>query len=225
MNEIKFNGQSGKSLTETLVVLVIAAIIITFAVAQFAQSKDKFQRQNVARELKNSLERARFDSIKRHASDASTMAYVKVSSATSFSVSTDSNQNGVLDSFESRLTSFTNNNIKIIGNNLVYPITIRFDRRGFMTATNGIGTEITPSFTICDNCTLATANVTNSSTISVSQTGTVLMATGSQTQPTLSTPNVSMISGSSQIKSTVVVSPTPTPSTTQPCTVILVLCI
>src|SRR4051794_29974464 len=132
-------SESGKSLTETLMVLVIATIIVTFAISQFGQSKDKFQRQNVAREFKVDLERARFDSIKRHATETTKMAFVRLNSANSFSVATDMNQNGLIDAGEIRQLNFTNNNIKIVGTALAYPITILFDKRGFITATDSTG--------------------------------------------------------------------------------------
>jgi Tfp pilus assembly protein FimT len=225
MRENKFNSQSGISLTETLIVLVIATIIVTLAVSQFGQSKDKLLRQNIVREFKIQLERARSDSIKRHAAEMSVMSYVEITGEKAFNVMTDINQNGTLDTSELKSVKFPNNNIKIVGNNLVYPIKIRFDNHGFMTATNGLGTTITPSFTICDGCSISTASSSNANIISVSTTGTVLMSYGGEGLQALQTPEVSLISSSSQIKPDVVVTPVPTPTSGQPCQVILFLCV
>ena len=69
MDRISFNSksQAGVTIVELLVVCVIIAIIAGFALMQRGGANEQFQRQNVARELKFALERARFDSVKRRA--------------------------------------------------------------------------------------------------------------------------------------------------------------
>lgn len=201
----EFGSQSGKSLIELIVVLVVAAILVTFAVAQFGKTDKYMTRGNFAREFKVNLERARFDSIKRRAEGAAdALSRVIITSATSFTVITDYNQDGKLDlATESRVVNFTDG-IKFVGS-LVYPITLTFDRHGHVYATNGIMVDgnpqaITPVFTICDkDCTLETANAANSNVISISPSGTVAYLKGGETPPSFESPNVSNVSSSQDV--------------------------
>jgi prepilin-type N-terminal cleavage/methylation domain-containing protein len=217
MNNLEINSQSGKSLLELVIVLAVAAIIVTFAVAQFGSSRRNFNRQNIARELKVSLERARFDSVKRRPSLESNMARVTIDSATAFSLMIDLNQNGSVEVSETKQINFPDTEVKIVGETLVFPITIRFNRYGQISATNGIGTEIDlPYFRVCEKCTNATGNATNSNIITISPTGTVAMLNGGESPTTVQNPNVSTISQSEDINSLVTINdgsatPTPTP--------------
>lgn len=218
------NSQNGKSIVELIIVLLVLAIIVVFALAPFNNSKTSFRRQNFAREMKVSLERARSDSIKRRATAENSMARVTINSATSFSLSTDLNQNQIIESSEIKQVSLADSGVKIVGDNLVFPITVKFDRRGFMTATNGAGTQITPNFTVCENCTASTATSKNSNIVSISPTGTVLMMKGGEIVPTFQTPTVSTVNDGSHINSLAVVSASPQPTAT-PCTVIVIVCL
>lgn len=159
------------------------------------------------RELKVSLERARFDSVKRRAANVNQIANITINNTVSFNVTTDLNQNGTIDVEETREIDFAGNGVNFVGNNLNYPIIIRFDHHGFVTATNGIGTEITPNFTICKNCTVSTINAGNSHSISVSPTGTVLMTAGGENFQPFENPTVSTVAVGSQINQLVSVNP------------------
>ena len=75
-----------------MIVLSVSALLAGLAVTQLAGAKGNLTRQNIAREFKNSLERARFDSVKRRAGDEPNMAVVTVVNATSYMVTTDQNQ-------------------------------------------------------------------------------------------------------------------------------------
>src|SRR5687767_592893 len=127
MNKTNSSSQAGFSLVELLIVLVILAILTTFAVMRFTTSRDILKRQNIAREFKNSLERARFDAVKRRPSSLADMSVVKVINETSFSYTTDRNQNGSIDGTAETITvdfSQRASYVKILGNQFVYPITI-----------------------------------------------------------------------------------------------------
>jgi Tfp pilus assembly protein FimT len=202
----EFGSQSGKSLVEIFIVLTIIAVLVSFAVARFGNSRTFFQRQNIAREFKVNLERARFDSIKRRAEGAGNLSRVSITSATSFTVTTDLNQNGTLETAETRQIDFSNRDgIKFVGASS-YPVTMSFDRHGHVTTVNSLNTPVTPSFTICDaDCTADTAGETNSNIITISQTGTVSMTEGGYTQPTFQSPNVSTVSSSANINNGVLV--------------------
>lgn len=173
MEKKKFKSERGYSLAELMVVLVITAILVTLAVISFGNTQRQFSRQNIARELKVSLERARFDSVKRRAVNTADLAEVKLLSATSFSVKLDVNQNGTLDANETRTINFAGQTgVRLVGNSLVFPITINFDRYGRITAKDGTSPtpqNITPIFTICtNNCTAANATASNADVIYIS---------------------------------------------------------
>lgn len=225
MKKVGNKSQSGKSIIELLVVLVTAGVLITMAVSQAGNAKNNLQRQNLAREFKVHLERARFDAVKRRAEATDEMSKITITSATSYKVKTDLSQDGVLTAAEEQTVSFGNrSSVKIVGTNLVFPVTIRFDYLGHIYALNGNNTAITPTFTFCEGaaCTASTANVTNSNIIAVSKTGTVAMLNGGETVPTYGNPTVTNVGTSSEINPWVLVvndnstiitnTPTPTPT-------------
>src|SRR5678809_1248577 len=101
--------QGGFSIIEVLIVMAVLAILVTFAVAQFGKSSTNLERQNIAREFKVALERARFDSVKRRPSNCADMARVEITSATSFKLYTDMDRNDVInDAVEFSTVDFTN---------------------------------------------------------------------------------------------------------------------
>src|SRR4051794_3214673 len=107
MKKIGSHAERGASIIEMVIVLAVIAIMVTFAIAQFGNANENFQRQNVAKEFKVNLERARYDSVKRHADDAAKMANVKVVNTLSYTVTTDMNHNDVLDAPETTTVDFS----------------------------------------------------------------------------------------------------------------------
>ncbi len=225
-NKKRFVSQSGKSLVELLLVLVISAILVTMALTRNDRAQSNLQRQNFAREFKNNLERARFDSVKRRPSTNSQMSQITISGETNYNVLTDTNQNGSLESSEVKNITLSNRNgLKILGTNLVFPVTIRFNWRGQSIVRNGNGEEIEGKFLFCEGvCSLNTANNTNSNLISVSTSGTIAMSGGSDSPANYSAPNVSVVNSNTNINpwmtvasnsaSTPLPTPTPIPSAT-----------
>lgn len=217
----KFNSESGASILEILMVVAVGAILVGVAVSQFGNSRMQLQRQNLAREFKNNLERCRFDSVRRRAddSDFANMSQIVIRSNTSYDVMIDSNQDGIISSQEVRTIDFSGrSDAKIIPASGVFPITVRFNRRGHITS-DSLGTPVTPLFTICSgNCTAATTiTPENSNVISISPTGTVSMLYGGDTIPPLNAPNISTVNSNSDINLWLTVmpstsTPTPTPS-------------
>jgi prepilin-type N-terminal cleavage/methylation domain-containing protein len=208
MSKKKHISQRGVSLLELIIVLVLIGVVSTIALTQFGRTQSRFQRQNMARELKVYLERARYDSIKRRASvpvnttQPDNRAYVVIRNATSFEVATDSNISGTIDNTDTRLFSFSGrSNVKFV-DTLVFPITIRFDQRGLAEIRNGNNVRMTnPVFTLCEgNCTQATANAGNSSIISITPTGTIIMMDGGQTVTNINSPNVTNVITNTNIR-------------------------
>lgn len=195
-----------------MIVLSVSAILATFAVGRFVSAGTSFKRQNVARELKINLERARFDSVKRRAENDA-RAEVTLTSPTSFTVETDLNQNGALDATDIRTIDFGGqNSIKIVGNALVFPVSIKFDRYGRIEAKDGTKDasgvaaprDVTPIFTVCtDGCTSANATPANADVIYVSPSGTVAMLKGGATQPSFVAPSVTPVPVTSQINDSI----------------------
>src|SRR5687768_2574274 len=108
------NSESGVSLVELMVVVLIIAIVISIAVFSPGNANEQFKRQNAARELKVAFERARFDSVKRRADATGTptvpLAYVRIDNATQFTLVTDANQDGdVTDAGDAVATAFPTN--------------------------------------------------------------------------------------------------------------------
>jgi prepilin-type N-terminal cleavage/methylation domain-containing protein len=199
MKRTELSSQKGFSLLELLIVISIVAIVATIAMTQFGNTQSRFQRLNMARELKVYLERARYDSIKRRAANfggTDTRAQVILKDSTSFEVTTDSNLSGTIDAQDTRYFSFTGrSDVSIVGNALAFPITIKFDYRGLAQIVDNNGTNLTnPVFTICDGgCTYATANANNSSVIGITPTGTIVMGNGGETISNVSAPSISNV--------------------------------
>jgi prepilin-type N-terminal cleavage/methylation domain-containing protein len=194
MKKIEFSAQSGMSLLEMIIVLAVGGILVALAVTRMINAQTNMERQNLAREFKVNLERARFDAVKRRAIEITDLTRITISTATSYKVLIDLNQNGELDeAAEERTVSFGDrSNVQILGENLVFPVTITFDRFGNTKAINGSNEVISPVFTFCEGeCTLETATVANSNIISLSATGTVAMMNGGETLPTFDDPTVS----------------------------------
>lgn len=163
--------QNGFSLIEVFVVLVMIGILSTLALMQMGQSKVDLQRQRIAREFKVYLERARFDSVKRHAEGAE-VAKVVLNGPSSFTVSLDFDGDGTLNAFETRTINFADRTDAVIrvSDTLNYPITLSFNWRGLVTAEDSTNAAVTPLFTICSDCSEASPDITR---ISISSSGTV----------------------------------------------------
>lgn len=213
-----FGNEKGVSVLEVLIVIVIGAVLVGVALSQFGNSKMQLQRQNVAREFKNNLERARFDSVRRRIDDDdyTNMSQIIINSATSYEVRIDSNQDGIISTAEVRTVNFAqNSDAKILHANAAYPIIIRFNRRGHIT-TNSSGVSVNPLFTVCSGVCTAATTITpaNGNVISISPTGTVAMLYGGDEIPPLAAPNISNVGNSSNINFWITVSTTPTPVST-----------
>ena len=226
MQKPEFNRESGKSIMEMLIVLAIAAVLVTVAIAQLGNSTENLDRQNIAREFKVALERARFDSVKRRPEACEDMSRVVITSATRFELITDLNQNGTLEpASETRTTTFgTRGNVNIVGEDIAFPTTIRFDRRGNATSGDcGALVDVVQEAIFCNTpCTAASANSDNSNIVFVSRTGTAAMLPGGTTLPDFDDPDVTEIEATTQVNPLVAVwdpvegepSPSPSPSGT-----------
>lgn len=187
MKRFELSSESGFSLIEMLIVLVLIGILTTVALMQLGSSRTDFERQRISREFKIYLERARFDSVKRRPTAAADMARVILDGPSSFRAIYDNDGDGTIQPGETKVVDFTQrtNAIIQVSDAWSYPVTIRFDRRGHITAVDGSGNPVTPLFTICSDCSASSPDITR---ISVSSSGTVAELRAGQSPETLPTP-------------------------------------
>lgn len=169
-----------------MVVMTVISVVSGFALVRLDRARNFQQRENVALQLKSQLERARFDAVKRRATAASGgLSTVRINQ-TSYSLQIDSNQNGTLEPSESQNFTFDSSVGGRFVGNLKFPITISFDHHGRTKTTDSTNAEINSVLTLCnENCVSANNELfltkANSSVISVSPTGTVIVKPGDVT--------------------------------------------
>jgi prepilin-type N-terminal cleavage/methylation domain-containing protein len=191
----QFDRQRGVTLTELLIVIVIIAIVCSFALMQRGSANSQFQRQNIALQLKTAFERARFDSVKRRATGGN-VAKVVLNTG-NFTLWTDKNMDGTPASTETDYTDFSGQNIVIAGNGSVtLPFTVYYNLRG--EATDSSGNPISPAFYVCNaNCT--SVNSSNANLVVVTPTGTVNLLGGGSSVPSFPNPSESNVGASANI--------------------------
>ena len=185
--------QSGVTVVELLVVIVVIGIISAFALMQRGAANDQLTRQNTAQQLKTAFERARFDSVKRRATTADQMALVTVTPA-SFTLRTYSNDaNGVSVARDQTTTlppgvviAHFDNSVTLISQD------VTFDMRGETPASP------LPQFLVC-NVSCSGADNTNSNIVIVTATGTVNLLAGGSTLPVFGVPTVTNVNTSTGI--------------------------
>lgn len=198
----KISEQNGLSLVELMVVIMLIVIISAIALMQLGTSKEQFSRQNIAVELKNSFERARFDSVKRRATNigGNDRRAKVVVDANSISLTTFVN-NGSTETANNKTTNFAGRNITITST-LTLPYTAYYNQRGEVT--DASGNSISPVFFVCNGtCNDSNDTSSNANIVLVTPTGTVNMLSGGSAIPTFSPPPVTSVPANTAIKNTV----------------------
>jgi prepilin-type N-terminal cleavage/methylation domain-containing protein len=191
--------QSGFSLTELLVVIVVIATIVGFALMRRGSANEQLARQNVAQQLKSAFERARFDSVKRRAIGGTDEAKVTVT-PTSYTLRTYNNDvNGVAVASDAVTTLPAG---IVIGR---YPsgtpltsMEVVFNMRGETPASPA------PQFYIC-NVSCTSPGGTNANLLIVTPTGTVNLLPGNAILPTFGAPAVTPVPAASGVNPDTVV--------------------
>jgi Tfp pilus assembly protein FimT len=90
--------ERGISIVEMIVVVAMIGVVTAFAVMQIATAQRRMRVTNSARELVGWLEKARVDSIRRHAMPGGgEMASVKIATSNSYAITIDQDGDGTLD--------------------------------------------------------------------------------------------------------------------------------
>jgi prepilin-type N-terminal cleavage/methylation domain-containing protein len=195
------NEQHGFSIVETLVVIIIISIVSAIAFMQRGSANSQFQRQNIARELKVSFERGRFDSVKRRADSSGIQARVLVDTG-AYTLTTYKDVSGTMTAAPVT-SSFSAQNIVIAGyGGLTLPYTVYYNQRG--EAVDSSGASISPKFLVC-NVSCSSPTVANSNIVLVTPTGTVNLLAGGSSIPTFTAPTITTVPPTSSINNTVTV--------------------
>lgn len=120
-------NESGFSVVELLIVAVMISVLVGFAITQIAQAKQNMTRANAVRELTTFIEKARLDSVRRHATTSAQMAQVAIMNANFYSVTLDANGDGSLD--PPRVIAMPADSLLTIQNG-PFPRTVMFNWRG-----------------------------------------------------------------------------------------------
>ena len=132
------SSDAGFSVLELLIVGVMISVLIGFAITQIAKAKQHMTRANAVRELTTYIEKARLDSVRRHATSSAQMAQVAIINANFYSVTLDVNGDGTLDA--PRVIGMpANSNLTI--QNGAFPRTMMFNWRGRNVDTSGNSTN------------------------------------------------------------------------------------
>lgn len=185
----QIDPESGFSIIELFIVILVIGVLTTLALMQLGSSRVDLQRQRLAREFKVYLERARFDSVKRRPDLDAEKAKVILNGPASFTAAIDFDGDGKLLTSETRRIEFkdrTDAQIRV-SDAWSFPVTLTFDRKGHVTATDGSNNPVTPLFTICSDCSDASPDITR---ISVSSSGTVAELRQGQDPQALPTPSL-----------------------------------
>jgi hypothetical protein len=103
----------------------MVGVIVIFALLQIVSAQRSLRLADSTREFTTYVEKARQDSIRRHAQAPAQMATVTVNSANSYTVTMDFNGDGALDA--SRTINTSQQGVTFSG---TLPVTIRFNWRG-----------------------------------------------------------------------------------------------
>ena len=205
----KLNSQSGITLVELLVVVLVIAIVASLALMQRGSANEQLQRQNYSRELKVALERARFNSVKRRAVGGSAPAALVIVEPDRFTLRTYATNTS---SASDKVTELPSNiRIGMLDGSALTSLNVPFDMRGETPQSPA------PRFVVCNGTCPSPLTSSTGSTVDivlVSRTGTVNLLPGlPNVVPNFNAPAISTVPDTTAINPYVKL-PTPTPSPT-----------
>ncbi len=140
--------ESGFSVLELILVVAVIGVVSTFAYVRLASSREVMRVTNSSREFTNFVQKARLDSIRRHAT--ANQAAVTINTATTYTVTGDFDGNGVTDTLRELQTGVAFSAAATDGSAATLPITLTFDWRGRATCVDAAAKAVN-SFTVVDS--------------------------------------------------------------------------
>lgn len=187
-------GERGFTAIQLLVVVAIIGIISSMAVISIGSAQQSMRRENTIREFKAYLEKARLDSIRRHATSTADQATVTITAVNSYQVAMDFNYDGTKSSSEIRtITIPSDRMVQFSMGSISLPLTTRFDWRGRATSAQSDGTTVTPVFTIANTVN----NGSSPTVLNLTSMGDASVGTAAN----ITTPSRSTVNGNSNVKS------------------------
>lgn len=188
------HGERGFSVIQLVIVVAIIAIISVMATISISRAQQDMRRENTIREFKAYLEKARLDSIRRHATSTTDQAYVKLTAINTYEVSMDFNYDGTIASSEVRTVTIpTDRQVQFSMGTVSLPVTTRFDWRGRATSIQSDGATVTPTFTIINTV----SNGSSPTTLNLTGMGDASVGTAT----TVTTPSRSTVATTANVKS------------------------
>ena len=178
------NSERGFSLIEMLIVIAMIGVVCVFGFIQVARARRAIELTNAARQFTAYVDKARLDSLRRHADLTTQMANVTITAANTYTVTIDADGSGTLDATRT-FTFPSNSGISFSG--AAYPTTIRFNWRGRTVDASGNLVNVAAfSMQDTDGHTSGPINVTSSGDTSINANVQPATVTNSVTSaPTL----------------------------------------
>ena len=177
------NDPSGFTLLQLLITVAIIGIVTAYAFTQLSNAQQAMRLSGSTREFMNYMEKARIDSIRRHAMTAAQMASVSITGLRSYTIAIDFNADGAI---EPRLIDLPQNRgVKFVTGSTTLPIKITYNWRGRPTAVDGNGAAITAAVVLQDDAArTSTLNLTSAGDVGI--TGYDATSNANVTSPTIS---------------------------------------
>jgi hypothetical protein len=178
------NDPRGFGLLQLLITVAIIGIVSSYAIMQISNAQQAMRLSGSTRELMNYMEKARIDSIRRHAMTPAQMASISITGLRSYTIALDFNADGAI---ETRVIDLPQNRgVKFVTGSTILPIKITYNWRGRPTAVDGNGTALTAALILQDDAgRSSTMNLTSAGDVGI--TGYDATSNANVASPTIST--------------------------------------
>jgi len=179
--------EAGFTIIQLVVAIAIAAVVTTFGIMAVTRAKRDMALSGEIRKFSSFLEKGRIEAVRRRTS----VTVVTINSASSYSVTLDSNYDGTVAATETRTMPLPDG-VTFNTSNITFPATITYNLLGRSSSTNITGSTITMSNS---NGTTTTVTMTGGGDLTLDST-----VTGPAANTSLA-PSAGNISTSANIKS------------------------